>query len=202
MEDGKVDVRLCDLAKEVGQHVFGRERHDLHDLGFAIAGLLDRSQICVADAASGLHHLNRKADRGGGLGVGRAAFARKDRVLERDLRKVEANVGVGGEAIVAAVRFGDRDCDALAVLRSSVLARAPLRFSSPSSAAGLNPKTRKRFGTTPNLLWTASNNGLEPSGAVSNVGIVMRDIEAAPSRSVGIDWTANTYDIPSCEIMS
>ena len=37
-EAREVDIRLRDFVEEVREHVFGYQGHELHDLGFAVAG--------------------------------------------------------------------------------------------------------------------------------------------------------------------
>src|ERR1700722_4877516 len=62
------------------------------------------------------------------------------------------------------------------VLGSSVFASAPCRPAQPVRALGLKDMMANRFGVKPNCLVNALRKGRDASGALSRVGMVMRDM--------------------------
>ena len=66
---GEVDLGVVDAVEDVGEDG-GRERQaDLHQLGVAVAGGLDRGEVLVADGAAGLRELADEADQRIALGI-------------------------------------------------------------------------------------------------------------------------------------
>ena len=113
MEDREVDIGLRDPVQHVREHILSHQTDNLDDLGFAEASRLYCGDISVADPAARLYDLNCKTDRRSGFSVGRRTFPRQRRIFRWDLRKIEAEIGMRGKAIVAAIRLGDRNRNAL-----------------------------------------------------------------------------------------
>ena len=89
-------------------------QHDLDQLCVAVAGILDRLDISIGDVAAGLDELDGEADCRCGLGIAGTAVAVGCDFDVGELGQVLAEIGMRGQAVVAAVDFGDGQRDALA----------------------------------------------------------------------------------------
>jgi len=89
---------------------------------------------------------------------------------------IEPKIGVGRQAVVAAVTWATGQRDPLAGLHVEVFESPPWKPQKAVRAAGLLPMRRNRFGTNAELLVNASNVDLEASGAASRAGIERRDM--------------------------
>jgi hypothetical protein len=152
MEDREVDISLRDRVQHVRERVLSHQTYNLDGLGFAEASFLRCGDIGVADCAARLYDVNRKTDRRGGFSIGRRTFPRQRRIFRCDLRKIEAEIGMRGKAIVPAIRLGDRNRNALSGPDVQCPGQSAIRPRNPSRAAGLKAMTRDIFGMTSSFL--------------------------------------------------
>ncbi len=91
--------------------------HDLEQLAIVIAGGFYRSDVGLADLAARAGDECREADGGIGLQIVGAATAVGGDFRVIELGEMLAGIGVGREAILAAIDLRDGKRDALAGLR-------------------------------------------------------------------------------------
>jgi hypothetical protein len=104
-------------------------------------------------------HGRRELDGGVSLRIVRGAVPVRRDLSVIELREVLRQIGMSREAVVAPVDLGDGKSDPLASrCRQAALPQPPKRQRKPSIEAGLLETRRKRFGTLPSCLLTASRN--------------------------------------------
>lgn len=101
-DDGEIDVGFRDDIEQVGKDVLGNDGDDLHDLAVAEAGVANRLDINVGDMTTLTNDLGREAHGGIGLRVAGLALAIERDFLRRDLRQIQAQIGVRREAVITA----------------------------------------------------------------------------------------------------
>jgi hypothetical protein len=77
---------------------------------------------------------------------------------------------VNREAVIATVRFGDCEADALASLQIERLAQVTAQGVHELNAIGLSAKVANIFGVNPMFLVNASSAGFESAGTCSGFG--------------------------------
>jgi hypothetical protein len=114
----EVDLGLRDLVDVIGQRVEGDVNHDFHDFRVAPAGVPHVPDRGVGHVSPGAGDARGKSHRRIGFRIVRAAVAVGGDLRLVQPRDVPRQVGVGREAVAAAVDLGDCEGDPLAGLRA------------------------------------------------------------------------------------
>ena len=137
----EIDLGVGDMVQEIAEVVLDHDRDDLEDLGIGVTGLTHRREVRSVHLAVGAGECGGEHQCPVGLGVAGEAFAVEGDFGRIQLCEVEPQIGVGGQAVIAAVDLGDRDGNTLAracieaVAKGAAKAKAP----APSRAASKAP---------------------------------------------------------------